>query len=933
MKKRSVSELGAINPSGFVKNNVLLVNTQHDNQNLLASKILTDAQFISEHLKKLSKNSCLDDTLSDFYKHSNLMKLLNKNGIKEQKVNFTESVIEAGMHLKKDEHDKKILIKFQEKVLALRYFMPNRNAEIADDIELIEINANERVYSKNQKAKDIYFLVQGKLGYVAPNFTQKLPEDGVPINHQYFSGYYSQFDMVGAWEVIFNYTRIMTCIATEKTYLFRLKDEVGRILLGENLKKLLRSCHAKLKPIIYFKNWSEPQTAMFLDHIKLSKYKNNQIIYEAGESDESIYIINKGSVKIMYKYQTEDNVPVVSFPDPKQEGTQDSNDMQQIISAEQLQNKAKKIHEKKLKKQEVEKNEKNREAGIENDVQVQCEFTVKQRNKYKYGYSCLTTITEGESFGDEESIMNFSNIKRFRAQVAEGNTEIYKIDKRDFHMFASNPVTLQKIDKYCREKMARRVRYIADKLEMMANTDNILGSTKVKEDEKHRKKIKDIKNNMKSDSTELHREVKTKKDFEYQKGLEKVDTNITLFHNDKKNTVTPYHLDKFIKKKYGKLPNEDFSTVNEIDKFGELENPNPKDPPPIFTYKDFTDTVQRKIDVAKKFCKAQINRSRLVSNSLDVVSNVACDWRKRSITERDLGSTPIEDLTPAKKKYCLTYANDDKLNSIVNHESMCLKRMTKLVKDRSIEKNARTTRTAVKILKKLCLKKFKQEPNINFSHICKTKSKGIKFRQDMNNLLDDTYLRVNNKVKLKDKNIGLNKIKTIEKLQLNARMSSISCIKKLEETSNLYHSQSRILATDVTIGPPTDDQPFNFKKTVTKTSLKNIQTQRNSSSRRVLINELKKRHKNKKRSIDGIPYISPEYNERATLEGYRVCQTNAEASKKLLPSIQKKKEPKYVPDDWKQKLMESLKIIKNNDQTNDVSNDNIFKNDDLSFEI
>jgi len=78
----------------------------------LASKILTDAQFISEHLKKLSKNSCLDDTLSDFYKHSNLMKLLNKNGIKEQKVNFTESVIEAGMHLKKDENDKKILIKF-----------------------------------------------------------------------------------------------------------------------------------------------------------------------------------------------------------------------------------------------------------------------------------------------------------------------------------------------------------------------------------------------------------------------------------------------------------------------------------------------------------------------------------------------------------------------------------------------------------------------------------------------------------------------------------------------------------------------------------------------------------------------------------------------------------------------------------------------------
>lgn len=886
-------------------------------ENFHVEKNFQETDLISDYLKKISKKSCLDDTSSDFYIDSTRTKPKFLKRIDIDGPNFKEKVIEAAKTVNKDENCKNILTKFLEKIHAFKYFTTNRNAEIIDHLEFVELEANERIFSKNQRAKHAYFQIEGKIGYVPPNFLQKLPESGVPINHAYFIGYYESYDMLGIWETLFSQNRQMTCVATEKTYLLRLKEESVKLFIGENLKRLLREAHQKLKGIIYFKDWNECELAIFLDHLKLQKYPNNKTLYEAGNNDDSIYIINKGSVKIMYKYHTEDNMPVVNFPDPRQESTQANNEIFKIIAAEQLQNKVKKINDTKAKNEELKKNIKNEDRIDKHDKCFDnIEFVVKQKNKPKYGYSCQTTITEGETFGDEESIMNFSNVKRFCAIAAESNTQVYKIDKRDFHQFASSAIAIYKIDKYCKDKMTRRIRYIAEKLERIANKDEILGSMQEK---LIREKVMDMKKSkLSTNPSDLNKILKSKNDVDYQLNLDKMDKNIKLFHNDKKNTIMPYYLEKHIHnvhtKCYGKFIKEDFSTVYERDKFGELENPELKPPPPIFSYKDFTDPVAMKLSVAKKFSKAQVNKSRFGSNSVDMVSNISYENFLPIFTERNY--TANTSVSPqAKHNYFFTHVDDYKLNSRIDHETSSLSRMTKIIKEKSYQQEAWTTRSASKILKKKCkFRKTPKEPELNFSHVSDTKTKGIKFAKEIRSMLDATYNKINLDVNITEQHLGLNRIRSTEKFKLKPK-NSISQYKKPDE-----NSFSKPIQTELSLISESDDQEVRKVE-------RDIYCSPNKRS--YLIQELKKKNR-KKRSINGIPFISEKFNERTTLEGYRSNNINRKGSPKNLPPISKRKEKVNMdPGNWKQKLMESLKVIKN---PSDTSRTNSPKNN-LDFSI
>jgi hypothetical protein len=54
--------------------------------------------------------------------------------------------------------------------------------------------------------------------------------------------------------------------------------------------------------------------------------------------------------------------------------------------------------------------------------------------KQSYGYNILTTISDGQTFGDEEGIYGTHSVKKFKAVALNCDTQIYKIDRKKFLM-------------------------------------------------------------------------------------------------------------------------------------------------------------------------------------------------------------------------------------------------------------------------------------------------------------------------------------------------------------------------------------------------------------------------------------------------------------------------------------------------------------------
>jgi CRP-like cAMP-binding protein len=198
-----------------------------------------------------------------------------------------------------------VILRFLENVHPLKNIDQLKLDNLCLHLGVAKYKAGQIICRKGHRSKSVFFLAYGKIGVTAPKSNISL--DKILKNYTdpgYYKGYKLTFDMFGDWECLYNRNRSVDYVCLEETMILTLKEEIYKSVIGDIFKKMLRDVIKSLKDISYFNGWYEPSVGDFLDNLKLYKYEHGQVIYDAGSTDQYLYIINRGAVQISYKYNT-----------------------------------------------------------------------------------------------------------------------------------------------------------------------------------------------------------------------------------------------------------------------------------------------------------------------------------------------------------------------------------------------------------------------------------------------------------------------------------------------------------------------------------------------------------------------------------------------------------------------------------------------------
>lgn len=205
-----------------------------------------------------------------------------------------------------------VILSFLKNVHPLKNIDQLKLDNLCLHLGVTKFKAGQVISRKGHRPKSVFFLAYGKIGVTAPNGNISL--DKILKNYTdpgYYMGYKLRFDMFGDWECLYNRNRSVDYVCLEDTMVLTLKEEIYKSVIGDIFKKMLRDVIKSLKDICYFTGWYEPSVGDFLENLKLYKYDHGQVIYDAGSTDQYLYIINRGAVQISYKYNTATGEPVL----------------------------------------------------------------------------------------------------------------------------------------------------------------------------------------------------------------------------------------------------------------------------------------------------------------------------------------------------------------------------------------------------------------------------------------------------------------------------------------------------------------------------------------------------------------------------------------------------------------------------------------------